>query len=370
MQRIDHLLPWSHLGSERSLSVFRYGAGARKVYIQASLHADELPGMRTAWELKKRLGELEAQGLLNGVIELVPVANPLGLGQLLLHNHQGRFEAGSGKNFNRDFTELSTPVVAALQGQLGDDPHANIRLIRQVMLDVLEQLPPAASQLQGMQRVLLSHACNADIVLDLHCDAEAALHMYALPQHWPQWRSLAAHLNMRVGLLAEDSGGSSFDEACSLPWLRLQRQFADAQIPLACMATTLELGGQSDTGRPQAEAYAEGILAFLAEQGLITGDWPAAQHEACEGMPFEGTELLYAPHPGVVSFLRPAGAWVEAGEPLFEVIDPLSDRVSTVCAGTAGVLFAVERLRYAQPGFWLAKVAGREPLRHGRLLND
>ena len=49
MQRIDHVLPWSHLGSERSLSVFRYGAGSRKVYIQASLHADELPGMRTAW---------------------------------------------------------------------------------------------------------------------------------------------------------------------------------------------------------------------------------------------------------------------------------------------------------------------------------
>ncbi|MDD5444719.1 MAG: peptidase M14, partial [Pseudomonas fluorescens] len=40
------------------------------------------------------------------------------------------------------------------------------------------------------------------------------------------------------------------------------------------------------------------------------------------------------------------------------------------CAGTSGVLFAVERLRYAQAGFWLAKVAGREALRHGRLLND
>ena len=72
----------------------------------------------------------------------------------------------------------------------------------------------------------------------------------------------------------------------------------------------------------------------------------------------------------MVSFLRPAGSWVEAGEPVFEVIDPLFDRVSTVCAGTSGVLFAVERLRYAQPGFWLAKVAGREALRHGRLLND
>ena len=370
MERIDHSLPWSHLGCERQVSVFRFGHGERKAYIQASLHADELPGMRTAWELKKRLTDLEAQGALNGVIELVPVANPIGLGQLLQGNHQGRFEAGSGKNFNRDFVELSAPVAALLAGRLGDDPHANVRLIRQAMSDALAALPAPTSQLQGLQRVLLSHACDADVVLDLHCDAEAALHMYALPQHWPQWRSLAAHLNVRVGLLAEESGGNSFDEACSLPWLQLSRLFPEAQIPLACLATTVELGGQADTGRPQAEAHAEGILAFLAEQGLIAGEWPKAAQDACEAMPFEGTELLFAPHPGVVSFLRPVGSWVEKGEPIFEVIDPLSDRVSILCAGTSGVLFAVERLRYAQSGFWLAKVAGREALRHGRLLND
>ena len=46
MQRIDHRLPWGCPGTERTLSVFRFGAGARKAYIQASLHADELPGMR------------------------------------------------------------------------------------------------------------------------------------------------------------------------------------------------------------------------------------------------------------------------------------------------------------------------------------
>lgn len=225
MERIDHSLPWGHLGCERQLSVFRFGSGERKAYIQASLHADELPGMRAAWELKKRLTELEQQGALNGVIELVPVANPMGLGQLLQGAHQGRFEVGSGKNFNRDFVELSEPVAGLLEGKLGDDPRANVRLIRQAMRDVLNGLPPAASQLQGMQRLLLAHACDADVVLDLHCDAEAALHMYALPQHWPQWRSLSAHLNVKVGLLAEDSGGSSFDEACSLPWLRLSRLF-------------------------------------------------------------------------------------------------------------------------------------------------
>ena len=138
--------------------------------------------MRTAWELKKRLTELEAQGLLNGVIELVPVANPLGLSQLLQGNHQGRFEAGSGKNFNRDFVELSGPIAAQLDGHLGDDPHANVRLIRQAMSDHLAALPPASSQLQGMQRVLLSHACTADVALVLIANARHAQNV-ALDSH-------------------------------------------------------------------------------------------------------------------------------------------------------------------------------------------
>jgi predicted deacylase len=72
----------------------------------------------------------------------------------------------------------------------------------------------------------------------------------------------------------------------------------------------------------------------------------------------------------VVSFLRRAGDWVEKGEALFEVVDPLNDKISTVHAGTAGVLFALERGRYALAGHWMAKVAGREPFRTGRLIND
>jgi len=34
------------------------------------------------------------------------------------------------------------------------------------------------------------------------------------------------------------------------------------------------------------------------------------------------------------------------------------------------VLYARERLRFAQPGLWLAKVTGSDPIRHGRLLTD
>lgn len=370
MQRIDHELPWGCLGTRRQLTVFRFGSGGRKAYIQASLHADELPGMRVAVELKRRLRELEEQGRLTGLIELAPVANPIGLGQLLQATQQGRFEFGSGKNFNRDFPDLASLVAPRVDARLGTDAEANVALIRQAMQEAFAALPPAGSELSGLQRLLLQHACDADLVLDLHCDFEAAVHLYCLPQHAAALRSLAARLHAGAVLTAEDSGGNSFDESCSLPWLRLAQHFPQAAIPPACMATTVELGGMADTDKPLAEARAEAILAYLAEQGLIAGEWPAAPQESCEPTPFEGAEYLYAPHAGVVSFLQPAGARVKAGDPLFEVIDPLDDRHAVVRASVDGVLFARERTRFAQPGLWLAKVAGREPIRQGRLLSD
>ncbi len=370
MQRIDHPLPWSMPGTCRQLTVFRFGQGPRKAYLQASLHADELPGMRVAVELKRRLAELEEQGCLTGVIDLVPVANPIGLGQLFQATSQGRFELGSGKNFNRDFTDLAALVAPALEGRLDSDAQANVLLIRQAMLAALEALPAAASELQGLQRLLLRHACDADLVLDLHCDFEALVHLYMIPQQAEAFAPLAARLRAGAVLVAEDTGGSSFDEACSMAWLRLARRFPQAAIPLACQAATVELGGMADTERERALASAEAILAYLAEQGLIAGQWPAATEPACPATPFAAAEYAYAPHPGVVSFLQPLGARVKAGDPLFEVIDPLSDRHSIVRASAAGVLYVRERLRFAQPGLWLAKVAGTTPIRQGRLLSD
>jgi len=370
MQPIHYVLPWSATGTERQLSLFRFGSGSRKAYIQASLHADELPGMRVAVELKRRLRELEDQGRLTGVIELVPMANPIGIGQMFQATHQGRFEFSSGKNFNRDFPELTDAVARQLDGQLGADAGVNVALIRRAMLEVIEHMPPATSELDGLRRLLLRHACDADVVLDLHCDFESIMLLYALPQNWPRLRSLAARLGAGAALLAEEAGGNAFDEACASPWLQLAKRFPQANIPLACVATTLELRGMADTDREPCIASAEQILGYLAEQGLIDGKWPAAPARCCEATPFAGAQYAYAPHPGVISFLQPLGAQVKVGDPLFEVIDPLTDQHSVVTASTDGILYARERLRFAQPGLWLAKVAGHTPIRQGRLLSD
>jgi len=83
MHRIDHALLSPSLGSHKSLTSFHFGrAGAGpKIYIQASLHAEELPGMLAAHHLRPLLEAADAAGQVAGEVVLVPVLRA-GLGML------------------------------------------------------------------------------------------------------------------------------------------------------------------------------------------------------------------------------------------------------------------------------------------------
>jgi uncharacterized protein len=68
MRTQNHPLIAPALGTARQITSFHYGAGGgQKVYVQASLHADELPGMLAAWVLRRKLAELEAAGPIRSV---------------------------------------------------------------------------------------------------------------------------------------------------------------------------------------------------------------------------------------------------------------------------------------------------------------
>src|ERR1700754_5317886 len=97
MQTQIHPLISPSLGTARNVTSFHYGpGGGQKIYIQSSLHADELPGMLVAWRLRRHLAELEAAGKLRGEVVIVPVPNPIGLNQMLHGQLLGRFEMMSG----------------------------------------------------------------------------------------------------------------------------------------------------------------------------------------------------------------------------------------------------------------------------------
>jgi uncharacterized protein len=357
-------------GVRHQLRVLRFGHadGSPKATIQAALHADEVPAMLVAHALRQRLARLEAADALLGEVALVPYANPPGLAQHLLGQHQGRFDLRDGLNFNRHYADLTTAVASAVGALLGADAEHNTALIRHALRDAAMSLN-AQQPAQDLKNRLLQTAIDSDIVLDLHCDGEAAMHLYALTHHEAQARELGALLGAQAVLLATESGDSPFDEACSQPWLNLRGKYPDKAIPLACFSTTIELRGEADTSHALAERDADAIIEFLRRRGVVAGEPAPLPAALCEPTPLAGSEPITAPHAGIVVFHHAPGAWVEAGSVIADLVDVDSGEVTALRTQSAGMLYARVATRWATPGKRLAKVAGTSLARTGKLLS-
>ena len=197
-------------GTERFVKAHRYGKpGARpKAYLQASLHADEIPGMLAAHHLIGLLDDADARGEIKGEIIVVPVANPVGAGQVINTTFAGRYDFRSGINFNRRWPDLSQGLAAKVKGKLGKDADANIAIVRQALGETIDQIY-AVGETAMLRRELLRLAYDSDIVLDLHCDDIALMHIYTTHVFWPRAQDLAADVGAKVVLLCDDFGAPS-----------------------------------------------------------------------------------------------------------------------------------------------------------------
>lgn len=366
----SYAIPAISHGTSHHLTVHRFGRqGARPcVYIQAALHADEIPGMICAQALVRELMAIEAAGDLKGEVVLVPVANPLGLGQLVLGQPVGRFSLGDGGNFNRDFPQLGDGLAARVRDRLGDEPKTNVALVRQALAEELaarSALTPA----EHLKKTLLGLALAADLVLDLHCDAEAAMHVYTHTASAETFAPLAAFLGARAVLLAEISGGDPFDEAVSRPWAELAAAVPDRPVPFGCQSVTVELRGQHDVDHAMADSDAAAIMNFLRHAGVIAGPMPSLPEPLCRPTPLEASEPIIAPTAGILVYRREVGVTVAVGDVLAEIIDPLTGEATKVATQSSGIFYARASLRFATPGKRLGKVAGTIGKRSGRLLS-
>jgi uncharacterized protein len=370
MQIKKHALAETALGTNRELISFHYGTpgAGQKIYIQASLHADELPGMLVAHHLRSRMAALEAAGKLNGEIVIVPVANPIGMAQMMMRTHLGRFDIGTGENFNRHYPALFDGVAKRVANLLTDDASHNVAQIRIAMQAVLAD-ESATTEISSLRKTLLSLACDADVVLDLHCDCDAVLHLYTATPLWPQTEPLARYLGASATLLATESGDNPFDEACSQTWWQLAEHFTNHPIPLSCLSVTVELRGMTDVNHVEAIADAEAIISFLQYRGAISGAPSLLPQLKYPATPLAGAESITTPVSGVVVFLRKSGDWVKVGDAVAEVINPLTSHVHTLVSATEGIIYAQENHHFATAGMWLVKVAGSTPFRTGKLLS-
>lgn len=374
MQRRDHPLLSPSLGSQRSLTSFHFGApGARpKITIQASLHAEELPGMLTAHHLKGLLETAERAGKIQGEMVLIPVANPIGLAQRLDHKPMGRFELNTSENFNRHYPNLAQAVLPEVENTLGDDALNNVATVRAAVAKYLRNWQPD-TELQSLRRTLLLQSFDADYVLDLHCDCEAVLHFYTEEPCWAQLAPLAHLLGSRAVLLARNSGSGPIDECLSGLWWQLDAALRAKghtfALPQACCSTTIELRGEAEVSHPLAQQDAAAIFAFLEHVGAVScATAPSIPTALCEATPLAGSETLHSPTPGVVVFQAHVGDTLQAGDVVAEIVNPIEGTTHTVCASVAGVFYARIRDRYVTRGGELGKIAGALPFRTGELL--
>ena len=377
MRRTDHPLEHQSLGRQTSITSLHFGpsgAGGKKAYIQASLHAEELPGMLAAHHLRQLLEQAERQGRMNGEVVLVPVANPIGLAQRVDHKPMGRFDLDSSENFNRNYPDLASAVYDKVKGLLGTDAQHNVVLVRNaVRQHVLDWKP--ANALQSLRKTLVMLAHDADLVLDLHCDCEAVVHLFVEEPCWPTLEPLARALGAQAVLLANNSGGVSFDECFSGLWWQLGQRLQTNDptdqprpVPQACASTTVELRGEGDVDHALAQADAAAIFGFLQREGLIDGQPSPVAAATCQATPLAGSQTVKASIAGLLVFMARPGDRLVRGDTVAEIIDPISGATHNVCAEVDGVMYARTGDRYVLPDDDLANIAGSVAFRTGILL--
>lgn len=326
-------------GIEWCMPVFRFkgkDAAAPSVYIQAALHANELPGTALLHFLCDRLRTADAQGAILGDITIVPQANPIGTAQWHFGELQGRFDLGSRTNFNREF-----PLIG-----LGE---------RDSLIDDLDRYPAT----ERLKRQLLHMALGADLVLDLHCDDESVQYAYIDDAFWPEAKDLATALEMEVVFLA-DGESSAFEEAVGHAWKHQNAEKA-TRLP-GRLSVTVELRGTRDVYPDMARKDADGLWSFLVGRGIVAGERASATPFDGPAIPLDNIAMIRAPAAGTVLFNRTIGETVAAGDLLATIVTApgMDGGTIDVHAPQAGLIATRTSQRFARRRADLMKIACAE----------
>ncbi len=365
-------LPSMTPGNARHVVVHRFGAqGARpKVYLQAAVHANEFPGAMALHHLLPQLMKADAAGRILGEVLVVPLVNPIGLSQLVGNNHLGRYELLGRDNFNRNWPDLAPAVAERVGAKLGKDAQANIALIRKAALAALAQMQPL-NELQTLRCEVMKLSIDADVVLDLHCDLEALLHLFISRRDWPGRAQALAADNGAEATLYNDPypRALTFSGVNGALWARLAEAFAQADIPQACLSATVEYRGQHDVNHALGADDAARLLRFLQRCGAIAGRPGKLPALKAEATPIAGMDVGYCRSTGILVYRVAKGARVRKGQVICEIIDPCDERGAAagtlLAAGSDGLLFS-RRLdgSLAWPGKTAFRIAGPKPLAH------
>ena len=360
------VLPASTPGSSRFLQVWRFGEPEARphVYLQAGLHADEWPGLLVLQWLLPLLQEAEQAGRLRGRLTVVPYANPVGLAQGVGGYLSGRFELNGSGNFNRQFPDLRAALDGlelARKQVMAREPQRWFAHVRNWLSE-----QPCEDETAVLKRQLLLLSCDADVVLDLHCDDQTEAHLYACREQSTEASRLAARLGFPFVFLEDTTGVVAFDGSHLQPWVTLGQLLPDPQ-PMPVFAATLEYRGQTDVSDPLARSDALRLYHALSDFGVID----VAEQAPPEARPpllvtdLAAVDVITAPRTGLVVFACALGDWVEEGALFAEIVildGPVANERIAVPVRASGYVVGLSQRYLVRPGQGIGKIAGRDLL--------
>jgi len=348
-------------GTQRFLKVHKFKAATPgpKVYMQAALHADEWPGLLTLQHLIAELIELDKRNLLRGEIVIVPYANPIGMDQRINGVVLGRHSFSAEGNFNRHWPDFS----AVTKGLLAKDPQSSVEQYRQGLREAVALLP-THTPLAELKATLLALSIDADIVLDLHCDLQALVHIYANYRQRQESELLAQCMRSPIVLLEDEPGGSPFDAAHILPWIAIE----SSGCPVSCFTATVELRGFADVDDELAKADAQGLLNFLAARDIVQAPAKDLIETKVLTTDLEAVDSVRATATGILCWTKQLGEWVEKGELIAQVVNLESDTPAqgrtAIYSRTQGMLFTTNIAKLVCEGDNVGKIAGTQVLKN------
>jgi predicted deacylase len=254
--------------------------------------------------------------------------------------------------------------------RLGANAPDNAALIRKAALEALGAMKPQ-NELQTLRVEVMKLSVDADLVLDLHCDQDAALHLFISKRDWPgNAQTLAADIGAEATLYNDPYPEAlTFSGVHGSLWSRLVDRFPDAAVPQGCTSATIEYRGQHDVSHELGEADARNLYRHLMRRGIIAGRAGKLPELKAEATPMAGMDVGYSPGTGILVYHQAKGAWVKKGTPVCEVIDPADARGpkgrKQLLARTDGILFSGKQNgRLAWPGAVLYRIAGPKVLAH------
>jgi predicted deacylase len=175
---------------------------------------------------------------------------------------------------------------------------------------------------------------------------------------------LAKWTGSAATLLAEDSGGGSFDEVWPGFWINLNRA-AGTDFPVT-RACTLEYRGNFDVFDNLNRNDADNLFGYFHAEGLIDGDSRGTQKEVQAPVDLRAMEYIRSECAGLIAYQVGLGGLVKKGDVIAEMVALDGDEAfvgrTPILAGTAGILFARSVGKYVWAGAIIGKIAGRELL--------